>query len=166
MQSNTPRNTRKPARTIHCDWCEIEFTRYPSRIKRTNYCSRKCLAEATSKTKNPEGYRRLTDYTNQSKNMSLINQKLNPTRMTPEIRAKLREAHLNNGEGKTYTKTYGRHTHRVVMEEKLGRKLKSGEIVHHIDGNRRNNHPDNLQLVTRSEHINIHRQQGDLRRKP
>jgi len=36
--------------------------------------------------------------------------------------------------------------HRVVMEEQLGRSLRSEETVHHIDGDRSNNHPPNLQL--------------------
>jgi biotin operon repressor len=49
------------------------------------------------------------------------------------------------------------YVHRRVMEEKLGRKLKSNEIVHHIDGNKLNNNPDNLELTNRSEHINKHR---------
>jgi hypothetical protein len=43
------------------------------------------------------------------------------------------------------------------MEEHLGRKLNSNEIVHHIDGNKANNDISNLQIVTRAEHINIHR---------
>ena len=47
--------------------------------------------------------------------------------------------------------------HRKVMEEKLGRKLTSNEIVHHIDGNKLNNNPNNLELTNRSEHINKHR---------
>lgn len=36
--------------------------------------------------------------------------------------------------------------HRYVMEQKLDRKLLEGENVHHIDGNRGNNAPDNLEL--------------------
>jgi hypothetical protein len=38
--------------------------------------------------------------------------------------------------------------HRLVMEEKLGRMLDKSEVVHHLDGNIRNNHPDNLQMFS------------------
>jgi hypothetical protein len=50
--------------------------------------------------------------------------------------------------------------YRLVMAEKLGRMLTSDEFVHHIDGDPTNNHPDNLMLVTRSEHLRIHRTQA------
>jgi hypothetical protein len=46
--------------------------------------------------------------------------------------------------------------HRIIMEEILGRKLKSNEIVHHIDENRLNNHPSNLQVMIRNQHIGMH----------
>lgn len=36
--------------------------------------------------------------------------------------------------------------HRLVMEEKLGRILDRKEVVHHKDRNKKNNHPDNLEL--------------------
>lgn len=48
--------------------------------------------------------------------------------------------------------------HRMVAEDKLGRPLrrsrdaKVGEHVHHLDGNPANNHPDNLEILTKSEH--------------
>ena len=48
------------------------------------------------------------------------------------------------------------YVHRYVMEQKLGRELRSDELVHHIDGNRRNNDPENLELSTRSEHAKHH----------
>ncbi|MDD4804957.1 MAG: HNH endonuclease signature motif containing protein [Candidatus Pacebacteria bacterium] len=46
--------------------------------------------------------------------------------------------------------------HRAVMEKKLGRKLSDTEIVHHINGNKKDYNPENLQLTTRSEHTKIH----------
>ena len=47
--------------------------------------------------------------------------------------------------------------HRLIIEEYLGRKLTSNEVVHHIDGNRINNDLGNLQVMTRAEHMNHHR---------
>jgi hypothetical protein len=48
--------------------------------------------------------------------------------------------------------------HRIVMENKLGRLLGKNEVVHHIDENKRNNDPDNLELKTRSDHTKHHKQ--------
>lgn len=116
-----------------CTRCGKKMYRPPSHRKRGRpFCSRQC-------------------------HMKTLNEELNPFRMTPEIREKLRQAHLNTGEGKTYTKLYGRHEHRVVAESMLGRPLEPGEIVHHKNRKKRDNAPENLEvLASQSDHAKLH----------
>ena len=49
----------------------------------------------------------------------------------------------------------GVYVHRLVLEAKLGRPLAPDENAHHIDGDRLNDHPDNLEAVHESEHGSI-----------
>lgn len=46
--------------------------------------------------------------------------------------------------------------HRYVMQQIVGRQLKRDEHVHHIDGNRLNNKPENLILTTPQNHRKEH----------
>lgn len=47
--------------------------------------------------------------------------------------------------------------HRLIMEEMLGRYLKSDEFVLHLDGDRVNNDPDNLVLGDRQTQNRLHK---------
>lgn len=51
----------------------------------------------------------------------------------------------------------GRSEHVEIMERRLGRHILPDEVVHHIDGDRANNHTDNLALMTRAGHARHHR---------
>lgn len=56
--------------------------------------------------------------------------------------------------------------HRLVAAAMLGRMLNDREIVHHKDGNRLNNDPSNLQVMSQSAHMKLHRnQERELRDK-
>lgn len=46
--------------------------------------------------------------------------------------------------------------HIIVMEDKLGRSLGPGEIVHHLNEVKSDNRPDNLEVMLRSDHIKHH----------
>lgn len=46
--------------------------------------------------------------------------------------------------------------HRLVAEKKIGRLLVTNEDVHHINGNKMDNRPENLEVLTRKEHSRQH----------
>lgn len=48
------------------------------------------------------------------------------------------------------------YEHTLIAEKMLGRYLKKGEIVHHIDFNKSNNNPNNLVVLTSSNHMRLH----------
>ena len=59
------------------------------------------------------------------------------------------------------TKYRGRYCyeHLLVFWQTHGFLPKNGEIVHHKDGNKHNNSPDNLALMKTSEHVSMHKKE-------
>lgn len=47
--------------------------------------------------------------------------------------------------------------YRAVVEAHLGRDLRPDEVVHHLNGDHTDDRLENLQVVTRAQHIAIHR---------
>ena len=55
--------------------------------------------------------------------------------------------------------------HRVIMEEALGFKLSNEFVVHHINGNKKDNRLENLAVMTCKAHSMLHNQKYSLTKK-
>jgi hypothetical protein len=52
--------------------------------------------------------------------------------------------------------------HKEVLEKKLGRPLADNEVSHHIDGDKKNNSPNNLEVMPKGKHNSLHIPEADL----
>lgn len=73
---------------------------------------------------------------------------LNPRKSNAEFKARYRQVTTPDGRKML--------EHRWVMEQVIGRRLRSDEQVHHRNHDRLDNRPENLELVTSREHGQRH----------
>jgi len=68
----------------------------------------------------------------------------------------LKKTYIDNN-GYLRFNSSGKLVHRWVAEKNIGRRLRPDEVVHHKDGNKLNNSPNNLQVFSsQDEHHSLH----------
>lgn len=78
---------------------------------------------------------------------------------TQEKHPRFKGGYVHKRLGYKFVQHHGKkvYEHRLVMERKLGRELNEGEIVHHLNGVKTDNRPENLVVMTQSEHVVLHK---------
>jgi len=136
---------KKIGRMIPCGACEKEIYVVPSREKdgRDKYCSKDCMAQA---------YKNKPRRNNKPEDYSFIH---------TYKRVKY--------DGSRYSHNYVRDDdgvlraeHVIKAEKVLGRKLKKGECVHHINCNPLDNRNQNLLICKTGYHLGLHAKMSDL----
>lgn len=69
-----------------------------------------------------------------------------------------KQGHISNSTGYRTIYVNGQiiDEHRYVMEQFLGRKLNTDEVVHHLNGDKLDNRIENLVVISREEHSRLH----------
>lgn len=172
--------------TCTCEICGATFQRKPSEIGK--YCSKSCRGRAFGGEKSCHWKGGLATYTCANPACGKSFQRPPSQAIDHELRycshacfaAHLRGPNSPNWKGGRtwsggYFKIYapdhpnaakdgyiGEHV--LVVAGKIGRSLRPGECVHHVDGDPTNNDPANLVVLTASEHTTLHHKQGDIHR--
>lgn len=133
-----------------CEQCNSEYFISSYKNKTSRFCSQKCLLE----------WKKIYVFPlHKAPWLSELNKQ--PGRNAKISRDFAEQRGINQRgqvrtHGRSYPKMNSKHIHRQVMEKFIGRKLEYSEVVHHIDGNNKNNDINNLMVMSRGEHSRLH----------
>lgn len=165
--------------SVVCDYCGITFSKLRNELHQHNFCCighlHKWNSERMSKfnrTENPTNTpafwtaeRRAEMGERNLQRQPYLQLGAKGIFWTAERRAESRRRNLGKGENRSYKKVYGKHQHRIAAEMKIRRALDPGEVVHHINGIKTDNRPENLEVMTRSQHTSMHTKEYWRKRK-
>ena len=129
----------KSGNEVPCSWCGELIYKAPSIQFARNFCCQVCrlcwLGQNNIEILNLPGH----SAGHKAPHLSRLNQLRNPA------------GRLHRNDVNVHSSVY-----RPIMEAYLSRKLKSSEVVHHINGDRTDNHVENLQVMSRRKHHQLH----------
>lgn len=136
-----------------CQWCgkRYELNKKYSKKQRNNskYCSYKCIHGKITNAKK--------ECIVCGGKFRVHGKKRKETAKWCSHKCQKKEEHFDINTGYIRSAKNGRGIHRNIAEEHLKRKLKIGEVVHHINGNKLDNNITNLLVMTNSDHMKLHK---------
>lgn len=143
INSYSKKQTKKKIK-LSCLFCKKKFEVIPFRKSIAKFCSKKCHARYCIAGKYP-----CRIAWNKGKKFPNLSGRNSPVWKGGCLTKDGYKVICINGKGV--------REHRYIFETSLGERLPENMVVHHVNGNRSDNRLENLRLMSRSEHIKLHK---------
>ena len=145
---------KKSERARLCKSCGNEFIprKYQIDLGQGRLCSNKCSLIEIHKSGVAH-----TDEACKKRKESLIESGVYDRAPRGEDHPQWKEKVESGGYWLIHTEDGKRLEHRVLMERHIGRRLTAEEVIHHVNGDKKENRIENLMIMTRAEHMDEHR---------